>query len=147
MLTTEGVGMQTPGTSERVGELQPGRWVGEYIDATGQRATLNLSLREDAGGIQGEYELVFKTEDAPFRVAGQVVGKREQTRVQMEVPFAPKRSEKGDRPRMSFEARLTPAGSYARQALVGIVDDVPEQNIEGGVWVAWLFADRSDKEQ
>jgi hypothetical protein len=128
-------------------QLQPGRWVGEYIDATGQRATLNLSLREDTGRIRGDYELVFKTEDAPFRVAGQVAGKREANRVQMEVPLSGDVREQRGGPPVTFEARLTPAGSYARQSLVGVIDEVPELNIEGGVWVAWLFADRGDEEK
>jgi hypothetical protein len=123
--------------------VEAGEWSGEYLDATGQRANLVLRFDRTEGDVEGSFELTFKTEDEPFVVSGPIRGKGEVDRLTFEMPI---REEGRDESRMlRYEARVGDAGSYARQALFGIADEVPQAGFAGGVWIAWRFDREGEK--
>lgn len=132
--------------------FEPGEWEGEYIDAYGYRGTLRLSIASDGEKLSGKYELTVRSEDQPQTFGGAVQGSvaRSATgsdRVQMQLNLGPEG--KGDAQTITYDAVVRPAGTFAKQALFGMVEsaptsDIAQANFGGGVWVAWLF-DKSAK--
>lgn len=119
--------------------LRPGRWRGEYLDAFGHRGGIELTLEGEEGEVRGRYELTFRTEDAPQKVAGEFRGRLEAGRVSFEAPIEGRKEDQRPPEAARFEARLSAAGSFARQAMFGVVSDPGAPNFGGGVWIAWQF--------
>jgi len=122
--------------------IRSGRWRGEYLDAFGHRGRVELSLDEEGGEVQGRYELTFRTEDAPEKVAGEFRGRFEAGRVSFEAPLEAGKADQRPPQAVRFEAQLSPAGSFAGQAMFGLVTNVGTPNFGGGVWIAWRFEER-----
>ncbi|HET6776375.1 MAG TPA: hypothetical protein VFH81_01240 [Actinomycetota bacterium] len=120
-------------------KIRTGRWRGEYLDAFGHRGRIELALEEEGGEVRGRYELTFRTEDAPEKVAGEFRGRIEAGRVSFEAPVEARKAEQRPPETARFEAQLSPAGSFAGQAMFGLVSNVGTANFGGGVWIAWRF--------
>lgn len=114
--------------------LESGAWEGEYIDVHGYRGRLRLDLEATTDALRGTYELTVRSEDKPQIMRGEVEGGMEGDRVRMALELGRSRE------KMQYEAHIRPAGSYARQALIGVVQAAPQSNFGGGVWIAWRFA-------
>lgn len=119
--------------AEEVSKLEPGNWEGQYLDARGYRAKLRLTIESREGLLEGSYELVVATEDKPQVVTGRLVGKHSADAVRFDLG-----GEKAKQT-LSYEATLQPAGSYAKQCLMGIAKAPPGSDFGGGVWIAWRF--------
>ncbi len=137
-------------------KLEPGDWEGQYLDANGYQGRLRMRLDtvDDAQGtVRGDAELTLRAEDRPQIIRGQIEGQvededDEQTRAGGQ-PADPGRGkgkgrlrlrlkvEGGPQGEIQYDARIRPAGSFAKQALFGFVDESPESNFGGGVWIAW----------
>lgn len=128
--------MSTPADriDARQGTLESGTWKGEYLDAYGHRGGVRFELDASGDDVRGRYEITVRSEDQPHLISGTLEGRVEGNRARLHA-LAGKEGR-----RVEFDAVIGPAGSYARQALFGTVQDVPEQNFGGGVWIAWRFA-------
>jgi len=114
--------------------LESGEWEGEYIDVRGYRGELQLKIETDGDTVRGAYELAVPDEHETAHYEGELRGHVEKDHVQLELPgLGP------DREPIETTATIESALPYARQALVGRMDSVPEQNFGGGPWIAWRF--------
>lgn len=138
---------ETPRSSNK---LESGNWEGEYIDVNGHRGLLSINLETEGDMLRGEYELTLRTEDQPQILKGAVEGKvDEQGAVNINLALdntvgkqayeKTQASSVGDGKIIRYDAQISSAGSFARQALCGLVSGVPESNLGGGVWIAWRF--------
>jgi hypothetical protein len=115
-------------------KLESGRWEGEYIDVSGHRGALTLTLEVRGDEVFGKYELALRTEDQQSFVSGEVEGRVEGENVRFLLALG------ANKERLSYSAHLSDAGSYARQALYSTVDSGSEAGFGRGVWIAWRFA-------
>lgn len=137
-------------------KLESGNWEGEYIDVNGYRGRLSINLKAEGGVLRGAYELTLRTEDAPQILKGVVEGKVDekgsvsmnlapgntvdkQGAAKTDVPMG------GGNETMEFNAQTSSAGSFALQALCGLVSGAPQSNFGGGVWIAWRFNKPEEK--
>jgi hypothetical protein len=124
--------------AEAQGIVQSGRWTGEYLDVNGFRGRITLDLDATDEGFDGEFRLEIRSEDAAQVLSGRLtgaVGKGEARLI-----WQPERGQVAEP--VTTRAEVRPAGSYARQAMLGVADPVPASNFGGGVWIAWRFADQ-----
>lgn len=119
--------------------LEPGEWEGEYIDWRGVRGELLLRITPSGDTIQGEYELRLRVRDNPRIYRGRLEGRVEGGSVKFQVDVMPREPAQGVSSRLYHEAQLASGGSFARQAMYGIVRNSPESSGGGGIWIAWRF--------
>lgn len=130
--------MESEKTKSKPLKMESGVWEGQYLDVNGHRGTLRLTLEPKEDTLRGKYELKLITEDNPKVIQGNVEGQIEGTNIHMQLALG-KTAQK-----VQYESHVCPAGSYAKQAIFGLVESVPQSNLGGGVWIAWKFA-KSDR--
>jgi hypothetical protein len=124
--------------------MESGKWEGEFIDSSGQRAVVRIYVDNEGDVRAGRFELVFKTEDEPFVVSGACEMRISGQRVQFEVPA---RDAKDQQSTVLYSASLSDAGTHARQALYGTIDEPPVDGLNGGVFIAFRYDDRDSTDR
>lgn len=117
----------------QVSELRPGIWEGRYIDAYGHEGNLQIQFETKENRLEGKYNLELISEDEPEVISGRIGGKIEKNIVRIELI-----SRQSKEP-ILYEGKVVDAGSHATQCMKGLVDNTPENNFGGGVWILWRY--------
>jgi hypothetical protein len=128
---------RTVAQEPRISRIEAGEWEGEYTDVNGHRGKLRFALEVAGDDIRGTYQLILAEEDQPEVISGRVQGGMAGSTVRFRAVAEAEKQE--GRAEVQYEAQIAPAGSYARQALFGVVSAAPQANFGGGVWIAWRF--------
>ncbi|MBM3501404.1 MAG: hypothetical protein FJX74_22345 [Armatimonadetes bacterium] len=120
-------------------DLEAGPWEGQYLDANGFRGTLRLDISRGGREFEGTFELDIRDEEGTQRMSGELRGTTENGIARIRWY----RGKQGEP--VETESRHVFAGSYARQALLGMGDPVPDTSFGGGVWIVWRFASKGER--
>ena len=124
--------MAIQGGTGKQTKLEPGVWEGEYLDVRGLRGKVRFVLRSVDKAVSGEFEMSLVTRGRPLVHKGSLEGSVDGTNVRLTL--------KGPAQVLEHVAEVREAGSYAKQALIGVVRTSPGADWGGGVWIAWRFA-------
>lgn len=121
-------------------KFESGLWTGEYLDVKGYRGTLSIEFNMSGQSLKGKFEMKLKSEDKPQFLAGEVEGSVERDNIKIKLI-----SRKEKMPDILYNAKLSEAGSFAKQSMYGIIETAGGFNFGGGVFIAWRFSSQERK--
>lgn len=114
-------------------DVMEGRWQGEFIDAYGYRANLELELETSGSDIRGRMQMQLRTDEDPVLITGKVEGSVT-TKGGEVVMYLDGVDEKFEN-----SVHLRDGGTHAHQAMFGLVTTTGKSGFGGGVWIVWRF--------
>ncbi len=113
-----------------------GKWTGDYLDVKGYKGTLEMEIKADGDRISGEFTLTIKDVDAPQVMKGALSGVESEKGLRLSLSMLDNKRQNLE---LQYDSQVSEGGTFARQALYGIVSAPPKTDLGGGVWMVWNF--------